>query len=336
MASSFDTFGMDVEEEIHPSSNHRSFEVEDDDDSYSNFASYSNFSGGGGGADVSVDHVSASSPDVFGFGSDPNPSYSQSPFSPPVHVENGNGYNGAAGDDDFFTSTDGPILPPPTEMLPEEGFALLEWRRQNAILLEEKEKKEKEMRMQIIEEAEEYKRAFYEKRKLNVETNKNINREKEKLYLSVQEKFHKEADKQYWKAIAELIPNEVPNIEKKRGKKDQDKKPSITVVQGPKPGKPTDLSRMRHILLKLKHTPPPHMIPPPPPPAPAKDAKDGKDVKTEKDAAAVKKDGVKKDATVSSAKETTLNGSSDPPKDDVPLPPAGDQPAVEPAAVSAA
>lgn len=97
------------------------------------------------------------------------------------------------------------------------------------------------------------------------------------LYLANQEKFHKEADKNYWKSIAELIPREVPNIEKRRGKKDQEKKPSITVVQGPKPGKPTDLSRMRQILLKLKHTPPPHMNPPQA--APAKDAKDGKDGK---------------------------------------------------------
>lgn len=102
--------------------------------------------------------------------------------------------------------------------------------------------------------------------------------------MSGQEKFHKEADKQYWKSIAELIPNEVPNIEKRRGKKEQEKKPSITVIQGPKPGKPTDLSRMRHILVKLKHNPPPHMIPPPP--APAKDDKAGKDAEDVKNAKA--------------------------------------------------
>lgn len=107
--------------------------------------------------------------------------------------------------------------------------------------------------------------------------------------MASREKFHKEADKQYWKAIAELVPNEVAHIEKKGKKKDQDKKPSITVIQGPKPGKPTDLSRLRGILIKLKHNPPPHMIPPPP--APAKDGKendgkDGKNAKNSKDAAA--------------------------------------------------
>lgn len=52
---------------------------------------------------------------------------------------------------------------------------------QNAILLEEKEKREKELRIQILEEADIYIQEFYEKRKLNVESNKTNNREREKV-----------------------------------------------------------------------------------------------------------------------------------------------------------
>jgi hypothetical protein len=85
------------------------------------------------------------------------------------------------------------------------------------------------------------------------------------IFVANQEKFHANADKQYWKSISELIPHEIVNIDKRRGKKDKEKKPSVVVMQGPKPGKPTDLSRMRQILVRLKHTPPPHMNPPPPP-----------------------------------------------------------------------
>ncbi|EEF35527.1 clathrin light chain 2 [Ricinus communis] len=170
--------------------------------------------------------------------------------------------------------SDGPILPPPSGMEAEEGFALREWRRENALKLEEKEKREKEILSQIIQEADEYKVEFYRKREITCENNKATNREKEKVFVANQEKFHAEADKNFWKAIAELIPNEVPAIEKKRGKKDQEKKPGITVIQGPKPGKPTELSRMRQILIKLKHNTPPHLKPSPPPPAaPAKDTK---------------------------------------------------------------
>ncbi|GLT89170.1 hypothetical protein SLE2022_071650 [Rubroshorea leprosula] len=176
--------------------------------------------------------------------------------------------------DGEFGESDGPTLPPPFEMEPEEGFAIREWRRQNAIVLEEKEKREKELLSQIIEEAEEYKVEFYKKREITCENNKSSNREKEKLFVANVEKFYAEADKDYWKAIADLIPMEVPAIEKKRGKKDEEKKPSILVVQGPKPGKPTDLTRMRQLLLKLKQNTPPHLKHSPQPVAePPKDAK---------------------------------------------------------------
>ncbi|VAI82171.1 unnamed protein product [Triticum turgidum subsp. durum] len=171
---------------------------------------------------------------------------------------------------------------------------------QNALLLEEKEKHEKELRSQIILEAEEFKKGFVEKRKLNLETSKDHNREREKLFLSNQEKFHKGADKQYWKAISELIPQEIAHIEKRTGKKDKDKKPGIIVVQGPKPGKATDMARMRQILSKLKHTPPPHMKPPPPPAA-APAGKDGAK-------AAAGKDGAKAAATPA-AKDAPANGT---------------------------
>lgn len=48
-------------------------------------------------------------------------------------------------------------------------------------MLEEKEKREKELRVQILEEAEAFIQEFYEKRRLNVETNKTSNREREKV-----------------------------------------------------------------------------------------------------------------------------------------------------------
>ncbi|KAF3433461.1 hypothetical protein FNV43_RR24563 [Rhamnella rubrinervis] len=194
------------------------------------------------------------------FASQPVP---ETPSPPSIYAEsNGKGLDGGFGD------SDSPIMPPPEEMEPEEGYALREWRRENAIRLEEKEKREKELLSQIIDEADEYKVDFYQRQKIACESNKANNREKEKLFVANQGKFHAEADKNYWKSIAELIPNEVPAIEKKRGKKDQEKKASVVVLQGPKPGKPTELSRMRQILVKLKHSTPPHLkhSPPPPPP----------------------------------------------------------------------
>ncbi|KAJ4890918.1 Clathrin light chain 1 [Raphanus sativus] len=260
---------------------------------------------------MSYENFSSEAPPPSGGGfSSFNGDGSENPASP------NNGYGFAAadasspnGNGDAIFASDGPTLPDPNEMR-EEGFQRREWRRQNALHLEEKEKKEKEMRNQIIAEAEEYKKAFYEKREKTIETNKADNREREKLYWVNQEKFHKEVDKHYWKAIAELIPREVPNIEKKRGKKDPDKKPSVNVIQGPKPGKPTDLGRMRQIFLKLKTNPPPHMMPPPPPAKDAKDAKDGKDAKGEKKDAKDVKDG-KPAAETKAAEEKPASPAKD-------------------------
>ncbi|CAN4115928.1 unnamed protein product [Withania somnifera] len=172
------------------------------------------------------------------------------------------------------TGENGPILHPPERMVAEEGFPLRDWRRLNAIRLEEKEKREKEIVKEIIEEAEEYKAEYYRKWKLRCENNMTANREKEKLFLANQEKFHAEANKAYWRAIGELIPKEVPTIEKK-GKKDKEKHPSIIVIQGPKPGRPTELSRMRQILVKLKHNPPAHTKP-----SPKSSSEPGKEAKT--------------------------------------------------------
>ncbi|KAI3947572.1 hypothetical protein MKW92_016815 [Papaver armeniacum] len=221
---------------------------------------------------VDDDNVTPST-ETYGFSStvvdEPNNDSKNSEYSPSLfsEVPESNGhekmYDNGGDIDGVFVSDDGPLLPPPTEMEPEEGVVLREWRRQNAIELEEKEKREKEMRNQILDEAEVYKKAFYEKRELNCATNKVNIREKEKLFLANQENFNKNADKQYWKSISELIPHEVASLEKKKGKKDSEKKPSVVIVQGPKPGNPTDLSRMRQILIKLKHETPSHLIPSP-------------------------------------------------------------------------
>ncbi|XP_057455492.1 clathrin light chain 1-like [Lotus japonicus] len=263
---------------------------------------------------LNLDHTNPNplSPPVYGFGiSTPNPDVITPFQSAQPDADDDDD------DDDTFTggSGGGPILPDPT-LMQEEGSARREWRRKNAIHLEEKEKREKEMRNQIIKEAEDFKEAFYAKRKLNCETTKTNNREREKIYLANQEKFHKEADKHYWKAIAEIIPREVPNIEKRRGKKEAENKPSVHVIQGPKPGKPTDLSRMRQMILKLKQNPPTHMMPPPPKEdKDAKEKKDGNDVKDGKDAKEGKDDKGGKSSTPTATSGAVGDKPASPAKD---------------------
>lgn len=57
--------------------------------------------------------------------------------------------------------------------------------RQNAIRIEEKEKREKELLSQILVEADEYKVEFHRKRQVASETNKATNREKEKVRILI-------------------------------------------------------------------------------------------------------------------------------------------------------
>ncbi|KAG1337725.1 putative Clathrin light chain 2 [Cocos nucifera] len=72
-------------------------------------------------------------------------------------------------------------------------------------------------------------------------------------------KFHAAAEKNYRRQLQSSSLVRCQRGEEKKGKK-AEKKQSVLTIQRPNPGKPADLSRMRRILLELKHYPPdPHM-----------------------------------------------------------------------------
>lgn len=123
--SSFDTFSLEPEANTH--GGYTGFTSGGGDD-YIGTGHFSAEPPGvfHGEGDVSVDHV-AVSPESFGF-EDRTSGYYQPPYGS-VPVENGNGNGGFFESDDGVFTSDGPMLPPLSEMEPEEGYALREWRR---------------------------------------------------------------------------------------------------------------------------------------------------------------------------------------------------------------
>ncbi|KAJ7566526.1 hypothetical protein O6H91_02G107200 [Diphasiastrum complanatum] len=161
----------------------------------------------------------------------------------------------------FYHSSEDPIPPYLKEMQSEEGFLLREWERKNEQNLHEKEAKERDRLAQTMTVADEYKVKFNEKLKSDLEASKKKNREKEKEFLRESENLHATAEKHYWKAVAALLPTKMPvhEIESCNCKDKHGIKHSAVVNRHPKPGKPTDLSRMHQILMKLKNNTPDHL-----------------------------------------------------------------------------
>eukprot|EP00897_Mesotaenium_endlicherianum_P010243 jgi/Mesen1/9247/ME000006S09245 len=151
----------------------------------------------------------------------------------------------------------GAVLPPPEQMESEESNLLREWRKKKAAELEEKARTSREKHDQIIEAAKAELESFYDRRKKQVEQGKINNREKEKAFVTNLESLNAKKGGNHWEAVVAHVNFDAPT-----GKKDSKAKSkegpvrTSTLLADAKPGKQTDLARMRQILLKLKHSPP--------------------------------------------------------------------------------
>eukprot|EP00270_Netrium_digitus_P014581 TRINITY_DN497_c0_g1_i1.p1 TRINITY_DN497_c0_g1~~TRINITY_DN497_c0_g1_i1.p1 ORF type:complete len:229 (-),score=39.14 TRINITY_DN497_c0_g1_i1:331-975(-) len=158
-----------------------------------------------------------------------------------------------------FDAYDGATLPPPSSMGPEESIVLREWRRKRAIELEEKARVSREKHALILESSKGELDSFYAKRQHQVAQGKVNNREKEKIYLENLESLNAKAGGNYWEAVTAFVNFET-QVKKEKVKAKGEPVRTSTLLNDAKPGKHTDLTRMRQVLLKLKHNPPAHLI----------------------------------------------------------------------------
>eukprot|EP00850_Spirogloea_muscicola_P021321 SM000244S08556 [mRNA] locus=s244:48691:54270:- [translate_table: standard] len=160
------------------------------------------------------------------------------------------------------------MAPEESHLLSRAGDGMLrrrcarEWRAKRAAELEEKERQSRMEHDRILESAEEMRRTAYERQQKSKEQNQINNREKEKVFLANLEALNTpKSGANYWETVTAMV-----NFDASVPKKDEKRKSagatrSSQTATDLKPGKQTDLARMRQVLLKLKHTAPPGSAP---------------------------------------------------------------------------
>eukprot|EP00245_Coleochaete_scutata_P015059 TRINITY_DN6574_c0_g1_i1.p1 TRINITY_DN6574_c0_g1~~TRINITY_DN6574_c0_g1_i1.p1 ORF type:complete len:203 (+),score=61.36 TRINITY_DN6574_c0_g1_i1:204-812(+) len=186
---------------------------------------------------------------------DTPPVYDQ---APPTFDDDFRGSQGGGGFPDDFGQEEeaGVKLPPPSAMPTEESILLREWRRKRGLELEEKARISREQHQKILEQAEYEKEIFYNQRQKQVAGAKTNNREKEKVFMAHLEALNAKSGGNYWESVVAFVNFDVvPDRKDKKSGKGANISPRPSTADV-KPGKQTDMSRMRQVLLKLKHNPP--------------------------------------------------------------------------------